>query len=176
MDRAACMSSKSHDGEDSPASTDLAIDRELARNLTVERYKFIQQQIHSLNENVYRFLAIYQTIATVVSSAGIGLFVGYRKWGISSSVAQAGVKGLLVLLTVVAAYTVLLILVGVFAWLDYRREENVLTERLVGSEFRLPPTSRNLFRWYETYIVLFILSSIAVLWFLAGVLVLPNMN
>ena len=32
----------------------------------LERYKYILQQIHTVNENVYRFLAIYQTLAVAL--------------------------------------------------------------------------------------------------------------
>ena len=74
---------------------------------TLERYKYILQQIHTVNENVYRFLAIYQTLAVALISGGLTLFVGYRKWGLQASVARSGVIGALILTTTVAAFTVL---------------------------------------------------------------------
>ena len=55
----------------------------------------------------------------------------------------------------IAAFAVLLIIVGVLNWLDYRREECELTDAAVRPGFRKPPQPRNFFRWYETYIVLF---------------------
>jgi hypothetical protein len=61
----------------------------------LERYKYILQRIHTVNENVYRFLAIYQALAVALVSGGVALFVGYRKWNIPVSVARSGVIGLM---------------------------------------------------------------------------------
>jgi hypothetical protein len=147
-----------------------------AEGVQLERYKFIQQQLHTLNENVYKFLALYQTLATTLVGAGLALFVGYQKWGIDAKTARAGVTALLWLLTLVAAFTVLLIVVGVLSWIDYRREECELTDQTVYRGFRRPPRMGNLFRWYETYIVLFIAGSVVFVWGYAAVLILPAMR
>jgi len=148
-------------------------DQTREKDFALERYKYILQQIHTVNENVYRFLAIYQTLAVALVSAGLALLVGYRKWGIQPSVARSGVVGLMWLTTVIAAFAVLLIIVGVFSWLDYRREECELTDVVVRPGFRKPPQSRNILRWYETYIVLFIVGTIAFLWSYTLEFVLP---
>jgi hypothetical protein len=142
----------------------------------LERYKYILQQIHVVNENVYRFLAIYQGLAVTLVGAGVTLFVGYRKWQIAVSTARSGIVGLLWLLTAVAAFTSLLIIVGVFNWLDYRREECELTDIAVRPGFRGPPSRRSFLRWYETYILLFIAASIALLWVCTTGYILPSMK
>jgi len=142
----------------------------------LERYRYILQQIHAVNENAHRFLAIYQTLATTLVGAALALFVGYRKWEITPTTARSGVIGLLALATVVAAFTLTLIVVGVVAWLDYRNEECDITDELVGPGFRERPRRNNLFRWYETYVLLFILVSITTMWILAGFLLLPTMK
>lgn len=146
-------------------------DRELA--FEVERYKYLLQQLHTVNENVYRFLAIYQTLATVLVGAALALFVRYEDWHIDPGIAQLGIVALLSTVTVIAGFTILLIVVGVMNWLDYRREECELTDAAVRPGFRQPPRPRNLWRWYETYIVLFIVASIGVMWLGAGLLLLP---
>jgi hypothetical protein len=142
----------------------------------VERYRYILQQLHATNENVHRFLGIYQTLATALAGAAITLFVGYREWEISASIARVGVVGLLVLLTLVALFTSLLIVISVLTWLDYRREECALTDKAVGPQFRQPPAARNFFRWYETYVLGFIITSLLALWLLATTLLLPAMT
>jgi hypothetical protein len=134
--------------------------------IVVERYKYILNQIHVVNENVYRFFAIFQALATAMVTAALGLFVGYSKWGISAETARIGVRGGLVLTTAVAAFTVLMVVIGILSWLDYRREECELTEKYFVAGFRTVPRVRNFYRWYETYIVLFIVSITAVLWIL----------
>jgi hypothetical protein len=146
---------------------------ELARDFKLERYRYILQQLHAVNENVYRFVAIYQTIATALVGAGLALFVGYRDWGLSAGTARSGIVALLWLVTVVAAFTVLLVVIGVLNWIDYRREECELTDEVIRPGFRSPPRPRNFYRWYETYIVLFILLSIIVMWSYALSVLLP---
>ena len=142
----------------------------------LERYKYILQQIHTSNENVYRFLSLYQTLAVAIVGGGVTLFVGYRKWSIAPSVAKTGIVGLMWLVTIVGAFAVLLIIMGVFNWWDYRKEECELTDAIVRPGFRKPPRTHNLFRWYETYIVLFIAGSIGFLWAYTLTFILPAMK
>ncbi|MFE0249355.1 hypothetical protein ACFWZ0_33785 [[Kitasatospora] papulosa] len=139
----------------------------------LERYRYILQQIHAVNENAHRFLAIYQTLATALVGAALALFVGYRNWKVPPGTAQSGIIGLLILATMVAAFTATLIIVGAISWLDYRNEECDITDEMVKVGFRQRPRSRNLFRWYETYVLLFILVSIVIMWTLVALVVLP---
>ncbi len=141
-----------------------------------ERYKYILQQIHTVNENVYRFLAIFQTLVTAIVTAALALFVSYSKWGISPSTARIGVTGLLILATVIAGFTVLLVVVGVLSWLDYRREECELTAKYFEPGFRSPPRVRNFYRWYETYVIIFIVAVTITIWILGEVLIIPKIK
>ncbi|MFD9236422.1 hypothetical protein ACFWB3_14280 [[Kitasatospora] papulosa] len=134
------------------------------------------QQIHAVNENAHRFLAIYQTLATTLVGAALAVFVGYRQWHVEPGTARAGVIGLLALVTVVAAFTVTLIVVGAVAWVDYRNEECDITDEMVGPGFRKRPRPGNLIRWYETYVLLFILVSVFTMWILVGFLILPEIK
>jgi hypothetical protein len=146
------------------------------KDFALERYRYILQQIHTVNENAYRFLAIYQTLATTLVSAALALFVGYRKWGLSPGTARGGVIGLLTLTTVVAAFTGTLITVGILSWLDYRNEECDITDEVVAPGFRKRPRTGNYLRWYETYVLLFILVSVLAMWLLAAFVLLPAMR
>lgn len=150
--------------------------RAVRNEFALERYRYILQQIHAVNENAHRFLAIYQTLATTLVGAALALFVGYRKWGVAPATARGGVIGLLILATVVAAFTIMLIVVGTLAWLDYRNEECDITDEMVGAGFRKRPRPGNFFRWYETYVLLFIAVSVITMWVLAGFFVLPTMR
>lgn len=148
----------------------------LLSDLTLERYKYILQQIHTVNENLYRFLAIYQALATTLAGAALALYVGYRGWHIAASTARLGIIGLFVLATVVAAFTITLIVVGVLTWIDYRNEECDLTDKAAYINFRARPKIHNVFRWYETYVVAFIIVSIVVMWSLVASLLLPEVK
>ncbi|MFD9936119.1 hypothetical protein ACFWZ6_23660 [Streptomyces massasporeus] len=142
----------------------------------LERYRYVLQQIHAVNENAHRFLAIYQTLATALVTAALALFVGYRKWDLGAATARGGVIGLLTLVTMVAAFTSTLIVVGALAWLDYRNEECDITDEVVGPGFRKRPRPGNFLRWYETYVLLFILVSVITTWVLAASFLLPSMR
>ncbi|WP_260695902.1 hypothetical protein [Streptomyces sp. IB201691-2A2] len=142
----------------------------------LERYRYLLQQIHAVNENLHRFLTVYQTLATSLVAAVLALFVGYREWGVDTATARGGVIGLLVLTTVVAAFTATLIVIGALAWLDYRNEECDLTDEMVAPDFRKRPRTRNFLRWYETYVLAFIVTSVLVMWLLAVLFLLPAMR
>ncbi|HEX5494201.1 MAG TPA: hypothetical protein VFX70_06475 [Mycobacteriales bacterium] len=128
-----------------------------------------------MNENVYKFLAIYQAIATTTIGAALALFVWYKRWHIPTAIARRGILGLMWLETIAACFTALLIFIGILAWLDYRREECELTDEAVYTGFRKAPRVRNFFRWYETYIIFFIAASTAAMWFYGTNLIIPNM-
>ncbi|MFE2118454.1 hypothetical protein ACFXAY_34345 [Streptomyces microflavus] len=148
----------------------------LRDQFALERYRYILQQIQAVNENAHRFLAIYQTLATTLVGAALALFVGYRKWEVAPDAARSGVIGLLVLTTMVAAFTATLVAVGAVAWLDYRNEECDITDEMVGPDFRKRPRPGNLLRWYETYVLLFITFSVILMWGLCGLLILPGIK
>ncbi|MEE1754581.1 hypothetical protein [Streptomyces sp. SP18CS02] len=159
-----------------PAPAAGAADPETMREFSLERYRYILQQIHTLNENVYRFLALYQALATAVVGAALALFVGYESWGLEPATARAGMVALMWLNTVIAGFSVMLIIIGVIAWLDYRREECELTDEIVRPGFRKRPQVRNLFRWYETYIVAFIVTATVFAWVGTVQLLLPTVK
>lgn len=145
-------------------------------SIVIERYRYILQQINTVNENVYRFLAIFQAIVTALVTAALVFFVSYSKWGIAPSTARTGLRGLLVLITVIAGFTILLIAVGILSWLDYRREECELTAKYFAADFRIPPKLRNFYRWYETFIILLIIVITVLLWVLTEVFLIPKIK
>ncbi|MEU8421788.1 hypothetical protein AB0C15_13030 [Micromonospora sp. NPDC048835] len=142
----------------------------------LERYRYILQQIQAANENVHRFLSIYQTLATALIGAALAIFVGYSDWGVTAGTARAGILALMWLVTIIAAFTILVVIVGVLTWLDYRKEECQLLSEVLHPEFRSPPKIRNFYRWYETYIVAFIAVTIAAMWWCATKLIIPSIQ
>lgn len=149
---------------------------DLVKDFSLERYRYILQQIGTINKNVYKILAIYQTLATAIVGAALALYVGYKKWQVPPPRVRSGILGLLFMETTVAAFTILLIAIGMISWLDYRREEVELTDRIVYQGFRRPPQLRNSWRWYETYIIVFIAASTTLMWFYALRLLLPSIR
>jgi hypothetical protein len=162
-----------------PASDSGDIDThpvQYAHDFAIERYKYILQQVNATNENVHKFLSMYQALATTLTGSGIVLFVGYKKWEISPEIVRMGITGILWLTTFVGAFTCLLVIIGALAWLDYRKEECELTDEFVYPGFRRAPRFRNFVRWYETYVVLFIVGSGVFLWVYAELVILPTVK
>lgn len=149
---------------------------EVAAQFQVERYKYILQQMNLANESTYRYLGLYQALAVTLGGAMLGLFAGYRKWGLEPYIARVGVVGIMGLLTVVAGFSILMIIVGVLTWLDYRREECQFTDEYVHAGFRDKPKLKNLPRWYETYVVLLILLTVILMWIYVGRVILPGIR
>lgn len=128
----------------------------------LERYKYILAEIRSLNENVHKYLNVFQTLATAISTAGVAVFVGQKQLSLTPEIAKIAIQGLLGLLIILALYVVVSITVGIYAWFDYRKEEVKLLELIFGSRnFREPPKLGNLFYWQETYIILFIVLAVS---------------
>jgi hypothetical protein len=142
--------------------------------IVLERYRYILAQIQSVNESAYKFLGLFQTLTTAIVAGGLSLFVGYKKWGIPPPAARTGVVGLLVLETIVAAFTAALIVAGMASWMDYRREETELTDTYFKPGFRSSPRLRNMYRWYEPYMLALVLVATAALWILTLTFVIPN--
>lgn len=142
---------------------------DLGKDFKLERYKYILNQINALNENLHKYLTLFQTLATAILSAVVAVVVGWPKLGISADVARLGIRSLLGILIILALFVIFSVLSGVFSWMDYRREEVALLDQVVGKGFRDSPKAGNLWRWYETQVVGFILLFvIAVLIFVEG--------
>lgn len=150
--------------------------QDIEREFSLERYKFILQQLQAVNENVYRFLAIYQTLLTALVGAQVVLFINYKRWGVSAAVCRTGLIALLLIETLIACFVILLIIIGILSWLDYRNEECDLTDQVVKVGFRKRPNKHNLFRWYETYIIVFVALSTGLVWCLSFILLLPHVG
>ncbi|MFG1649789.1 hypothetical protein ACGFIE_07660 [Micromonospora sp. NPDC049275] len=148
----------------------------LADNIRLERYRYILRQIESVNQNTHRFLALYQAIVTSLATACVALFLGYEQWGVKPGVARAGLIALMFLASLVACFAAVLIIAGIFSWLDYRREECRLVNPVAGEGFRDPPQWRSFLRWYETWVALFIIASMAAMWLVVLHLLLPVLD
>ena len=102
------------------------------------------------------------------------MYVGYRGWGMNAAAARAGLYGLMSLATGVSVFTSLLVVAGVSAWWDLRREECQLVQANFAPDFREAPNLRNFYRWYETYALLFMVLATVGVWVLLVVVLLPN--
>jgi ABC-type phosphate/phosphonate transport system permease subunit len=135
-------------------------------DLKTERYKYILSEIHSLNENVHKYVTLFQTLGTAVVGTGVAVFVAWNKLEIKPEIARTAIQGVVGLLVILALFTIVSIIAGMFSWLDYRREEVELLSAMVAPDFRKQPKLRNFWRWNETWIIAFIVIIVAgMVWF-----------
>jgi hypothetical protein len=123
----------------------------------LERYKYVLQQLNSLNENHHKYLTLYQTLATAVIGGGIFIFISWKELKIDAATARLGIRALLGLLALLTLFVLISIVVGIFSWFDYRKEEVDLLRKEVGISFRQPPSLKNFWRWSEVYLVTFLI-------------------
>lgn len=139
----------------------------------LEYYKYILQQLQSLNENTHKYLTLFQTLATAVIGGGVLIFVGWRQVNIDARAARVGINGLLWLFIILGVFVVLSIISNILSWYDYRHEELKLLKKEVGLEFRKAPKWKNLYRWNETYLLLLIIAVIMAVVIFVKIEVLP---
>ena len=132
-------------------------EKEQSVSFKLERYKFILQEIHALNENVHRYLTLYQTLATTIIGAGILVFVNWKGFGITADLAKVGIQALAGMLVFLSIFIIIQIVAGMFSWIDFRNEEVELLNKVVKKGYRSPSKLSNFWRWSETYFILFIL-------------------
>ncbi len=124
----------------------------------MEYYKHILQEIRTLNENIHKFLTLFQTLATFIIGGGIGVFVSWKSLKIGAETARVAVQGSLGLLLLLTFFIILAVIANIISWFDYRKEEVKLLEDIAKPNFRKPPTLQNIWRWFETYILLFMIA------------------
>lgn len=147
-----------------------------AGDFKLERYKYILQQLHSLNESVHKYLTLFQTLATAIVGVGIAVFVSWKELKIDANIAKLGIQGLFGLLTILTLFVIISIVASIFSWFDYRRDEVKILDEAVKSGYRKLPEWKNCWRWSETYIILFLIISLLVIYWFVYWRLLPLIN
>ena len=129
-------------------------DNAKAAEFKLERYKYILQQLHSLNENHHKYLTLFQTLSAAVLGAGVALFVAWRELKIEAQTARVGLRGLFGLFVLLVLFLIVSLVVSVVSWIDYRKEEVDLLNAEVGHGFRKLPDIGNFWRWPEFYLLI----------------------
>lgn len=152
-------------------SNEQDIDR--SKDFKLERYKFILQQIHTLNENLYRYLTLFQALATAIVGGGVAVLVSWQNLKVSVEVARTGIRGLLGLLVILTLFLIINVIIGILSWFDYRQDEVKLLDEVIGNQYRKAPKLRNFWRWYETYFVIFLILVIIAIYIFVENQVIP---
>jgi amino acid transporter len=129
-------------------------------NFRIEYYKYILQQIHTLNENNHKYLTLFQTLITAIVGGGVFVFMSWKELKIEAAVARATIQGILGLIIILTIFVVLSIISNMISWLDFRKEEVLLLNQEVNEGFRKEPSWANFWRWSETYLLIFIIIAV----------------
>lgn len=140
----------------------------------LERYKFILQQLNSLNEGTHKYITLFQTLTTAILGVGIAIFMAWRELKIDASTAQLGIRAILGLFTIMTLFVVFSIIFNAFSWMDYRNEEVKLLSKEVKENFRQLPSWKNAWRWNETYFAIFLLIILFAVWIFSEYWVIPK--
>ena len=132
----------------------------------LERYKYILEELRSLNENVHKYLTLFQSLATLIIGGGVGVFVSWQSLKITAAMAKVSIQGLVGMLIILAVFAMISIIAGMISWFDYRKEEVALLDDAIERGYRRTPKWGNFWRWSETYVLLFIvIMTIIISWF-----------
>lgn len=148
----------------------------LEEELVAERYRYILRRIETLNEAGHRMMRFYYSLASAIVGAGVAVFVGWKKLGVSPALAETAVFGLVLLLLLLAVFVVLSLVANLFSWMAYRREEAVLSRNHAPELSRDEAKWSNAWRWTETYDVLFVICSVSIMWAFVGCEVIPRIR
>lgn len=145
-----------------------------ADDFKLERYKFILQQLNSLNEGTHKYIALYQTLVTAIIGAGFAIYATWQGEKLSSETARLGIKAFLWLFTILTLFVILSMIMNAISWFDYRKEEVKLLSDEVGKDFRKAPTFKNIWRWSETWFVIFLIAMIILIWTFVQNWIIPS--
>jgi hypothetical protein len=142
----------------------------------LERYKYILQQIHTLNESHQKYLNLYQSLTVAIVGGIIAIFAGWKSLQLTTEIPVIGIRGLETLLIILSGFVIVSILSSIAAWQDYRKEEVELLDIIVRPGFRKPPKLRNFWYWQETYFVVGVIISAVTICAYVELFLIPNIR
>jgi uncharacterized iron-regulated membrane protein len=127
------------------------------KDFKLERYKYILQQIHFLNQSLYKHLAFFRGLSVLLLGGIVAILVNWEKLELTHTTAQLGIYSLLLIHCLAALFVTVLVISGIFSWVDYRNEEADLLDETIEQGYRSRPKLRNFWRWHETWLLLFVI-------------------
>jgi hypothetical protein len=142
--------------------------------IIAERYKYIIDQKKRLNDATFKIAAFYQTVILVILGAQFKILEITQKNEISAELGTLGSLGLFWCTIGLTVVSLAILVGGIAAWFDYRKEE-VRIEQEFGGLRREMPTLRGMLRWYETYIALTMVGTAFAYWLVLRWIILPRL-
>jgi len=118
----------------------------------IERYKYILDQKKQLNATSFKVVSIYQAGLALILGGCYKVVVAEQAGDIAEAAAAWFLSGLLLAFGILTSFSVMMICSGIAAWFAYRKDEASIELQMLGVSRPLPRL-RDVFRWYETYIL-----------------------
>ena len=142
----------------------------------LERLKYILDQQKFLNEYSHKYLTIYQSMITAIVGAGMAVFMSWKRLSISLIVARTTIRALECILILTGAFMFLVVFTTIASWWDYRKEETELLNEVVESNFRSPPSIKGIWRWFESWLLIFVVVTVLCIIVFGEVWIVPLMK
>lgn len=141
--------------------------------LVVERYKYILDQKRDLNERTFKIVAIYQAVVLAIAVGQFQVSSDTARTSLKPETAIVATWSLFAIFAFISVFSAVLIIGGIAAWLNYRRDEANIEIDVLGCS-RPAPRFRDAFKWYETYILLAFASGMALYYFVVVNYIVPT--
>lgn len=122
----------------------------------LEKYKYILARKQALNEATFKIAATYQTLVIALGVAEYTIISQLNEKKINIALATYATLTTYTLLSILTSFVILLLAGGVKSWLKYRKDEALVELEAMGKT-KEPVKPIDIFRWYETYIILVVL-------------------
>jgi hypothetical protein len=129
----------------------------IQENYLIEKYKYILSRKGQLNEATFKIVSLYQIVVFAFAISFFKIYSSYKDGILTLDVGYFFCLALIVLFVAFNILILALLTGGVFAWLKYRRDENEIQSLIYGTT-RSDIRFKNIFAWYEFYIILFIIA------------------
>ncbi|MFK3681005.1 hypothetical protein [Pseudomonas sp. NPDC088890] len=128
----------------------------LKDDLVLEKYKYVLSQKQALNEATFKIITVYQALVLALFAGQFAVVMATKdKLPVESGLYASWV--LLALFVMISLLVLALLVGGVFSWLSYRQDESELASKYkVAVAAKKPVAWADVLRWYETYLVLFV--------------------
>lgn len=132
------------------------LSKELTNQLVIERYKFIQDKIKSLDNILHINIGMVIKLFIGVSSFFYGVLLVHLKQ--PELISLQGVIISLKLSSALFFFTSIIFLLmtvsNVFSWIGYRKDEVILLQKFGGHFTRDYPKLKNFLTWQETWFLI----------------------
>jgi hypothetical protein len=122
----------------------------------LERYKYVLSQKQKLDETTWKVVSMYQSAVFVLGSGIFAVAAASDKAALSRELSFIGLSALYCLFLILSAFSIILLVSGMLSWLAYRRDEDEIM-LIAGGTPKSPVRIVDIFRWYETYVILLML-------------------